>query len=407
MKTHFKGEILSDTKIKSFYRGEGQCYPKISPKITRPVSSLGLEALKKSKENDDHYNWTSFDEKELYTQFSKVPYIKHGLELYSKSNGNHKVVIEDATNEYKIAFLGKLQHYDFPTRLIDITRSYKVAEYFACKLDSNFNKTGRVIKFEVSSNSKYLVDVDRLTITRMLKLIFNREDFINDRKKLTGRSLIGFDESIKNPVFIDKMIVSSLPTSDNYRIKAQKGAFIFMNNIVKGEITALINDDFKVPEESIEYYETDKKIDTLFSLMKNGFCYLTLFPDKDEAIEIEKQISACIKPVAFMLDCLPEDKVYNYYLEEYAKFDRSKHIVNNSIKLDNYIIDYNIKIPRFLTIIRKKHGFDASLNVIKFLKGDFEKYVIKYFDNSNNNVDIKMIHPNYILDRLVQKANDQ
>lgn len=55
-----------------------------------------------------------------------------------------------------------MQHYDVPTRILDITTNALVALYFAC--EGNDDKDGEVLIFDIPNESICYSDSDKVTI---------------------------------------------------------------------------------------------------------------------------------------------------------------------------------------------------------------------------------------------------
>ncbi len=64
--------------------------------------------------------------------------------------------------------LVKLQHYDCPTRLLDITSNALVALFFACQAPQN--KNGKVFVFKIPNKEKYYSNDERVSILSNLSL---------------------------------------------------------------------------------------------------------------------------------------------------------------------------------------------------------------------------------------------
>ena len=78
------------------------------------------------------------------------------------------VIIEGSFTELK--HLIALQHYGFPTRLIDITKSNEIALYFACS--SNYGEEGYIYRFDKTKDIK---TPEAKIIARKIKCIFDFE----------------------------------------------------------------------------------------------------------------------------------------------------------------------------------------------------------------------------------------
>lgn len=80
--------------------------------------------------------------------------------------------------------LVKLQHYGYPTRLLDLTSNLLVATYFAV---CNLNKDGEIIIFDIPNNDIKYFDSDTVSILSAISL--RKDDFSINTEKLPLKAL--------------------------------------------------------------------------------------------------------------------------------------------------------------------------------------------------------------------------
>ena len=193
--------------------------------------------------------------------------------------------------------LVKMQHYDWPTRLLDITSNPLVALFFAC--NENGDKEGCVYVFRVLTKDVLFYDSDTVKILSALP-VFSKEDkellFEECVKKIKKhgkfdaprnadiveklyKQIKTEDASFKKE--IDPLTVLSAyfvqPLKDNNRILKQDGAFIIdgisrTDTECENKLSLLVTCKILI----------DKKSDILKELDALGINEATLFPEIDK-----------------------------------------------------------------------------------------------------------------------------
>lgn len=191
--------------------------------------------------------------------------------------------------------LVKMQHYDLPTRLLDITTNPLVALYFACT--NNNRKDGEVVIFKVKRDNIKYFNSDIVSVISNIskrpvnfnvdvnldKETFNQQEHIQRLIHDIRQEKPYFNDSI-NPSDLNK-VVCVLPKLDNPRIVRQSGAFFLFG----------INENKKNPAR-FEYAPKRIIIDHGFKqsilqeLENIGIDHATLFPEIDNIMKKIKEI---------------------------------------------------------------------------------------------------------------------
>jgi len=178
------------------------------------------------------------------TQWELTPVIKRlGLEKHEKEIIDLFKV--EKTEEYNssmssLDIVAKMQHYGYPTRLVDFTENPLIALYFACQ--SNDNYDGRVIvnegyldlHFDIPFVNALFGMIDKYSFALYEKNIEEFDDFV---KGIVNLPQLKEDQGIHK--FLDIIYnfgrsgIVTMPYRISDRQKAQKSTFlIFPDNIV-------------------------------------------------------------------------------------------------------------------------------------------------------------------------------
>ncbi len=143
-----------------------------------------------------------------------------------------------ATDQSLFQELIRLQHYNFPTRLLDLTRNPLVAIYFACCNSQAKNKDGVIFRFSQVEDSVLNFDDKFIEcLAKRTKCRYNQEDDCCELpcKKCSEENACEY----KDTYFERNWMINGYLA--NPRIDNQQGDFIFINNNSSADIYKFVN----------------------------------------------------------------------------------------------------------------------------------------------------------------------
>lgn len=241
--------------------------------------------------------------------YEMVPNLYRKENYYLKEDLIYRDALVNLPHEFyncktTIEVLVKMQHYEFPTRLMDLTRNSLVALYFACI--GAYDEDGEVLLINIPESNVGFFDSDKITI--LANIAKQKNDFgfsynskIDFKIDVKARAIVNeayfgyLLHSIKEDKAhfydnIDPRHVSSVfaveVKMDNPRIIRQHGAFLIFGvqsspqgEDKKSKCPEFNQDWILKPNGEQLIIDKDKKQDILKELDRMGINRTTLFPE--------------------------------------------------------------------------------------------------------------------------------
>lgn len=277
---------------------------------------LGLLEEEEFTDSDSVYLFRGHADK----NFELLPSIYRKHQWFSNEDKMIREIIMRCPSEFdsmssSFEKLVKMQHYDLPTRLLDVTLNPLVALYFACLTEENTNSDGEIVFFKLPRSEIKYFDSDTVSIISNLALaksdfeIADRysnspEEFHNNHNHHALKLI--HDIRQEKPHFVErinpnhiKSVVFVKPKMDNPRLVRQQGAFLLFGIGNNKHIPAIIPNNWILNPKNKRYVIKHQNKKKLFKQLSTlGISKATLFPEIDMVSQFIKNDYG-LEPVDF------------------------------------------------------------------------------------------------------------
>lgn len=249
--------------------------------------------------NDHLFFYRGHSDKE----YNLRPSIYREKRWFSNEDKLMREIILRCPNEFSsmsTAFekLVKMQHYDLPTRLLDLTENPLVALFFSCVGVPEIDKDGEMLFFKIGKSEIKYFDSD--TVSVISNIAWAKPDFEIQKQYTQSSKEFHNDANIhalrlmhdirqEKPHFSERINPSHLssvvcvkPKLDNPRVIRQDGAFLLFGiNKNKFEPASILDEWRLFPDSKRIIIKAKDKRSILTELMRIGISKAKLFPEID------------------------------------------------------------------------------------------------------------------------------
>lgn len=253
-------------------------------------------------------------------EWGLIPAIYRETGWIQNEDNMFKEIVLHCPDEFKdckttFEYLVKMQHYNMPTRMLDITQNPLIALYFACLNSKSDETDGEVIIFEVPKGEVKYFDSDTVSVISNLsrrpsdlriRLYYKLP--VKDFNEEEDIQLLLHEIRQEKPYFKSEIIASHLnsikfvkPKLDNPRIIKQDGLFILFGMNMAKTNCAEFPEKYIYQDSERFIIDSNSKKSILDQLAKFGISNRKLFPEMPSvANDIREQYKRERKRIKFV-----------------------------------------------------------------------------------------------------------
>ena len=217
------------SSLEGFLRWVAKAHKTLNYINTSPMHNEHFELFFRGISDARYENIPSIFRNEVFLRNEEY-FLNECLANYPQEFQNEKNIFD---------ILVKMQHYGFPTRLLDITKDPLVALYFASRNNSKNSKNGKVVAYFVGQHQ--ILYADSPVVQTIANLAHQKDKTIKDilsakdRKKRNEKLSPGTLELIDT-----QKVLCVKPNKSNERIVRQNGSFLIFGSIFTKDLCPTI-----------------------------------------------------------------------------------------------------------------------------------------------------------------------
>lgn len=164
--------------------------------------------------------------------------------------------------------LVKLQHYGYPTRLLDLTANALVSLYFSCSNIEHHDKDGELIVLDIPNKDIKYDDSDTVAVLAALSLLKSDFKISIIQDEWLVENILNFYDQVSKLLDFNAKFDSFKQNQTNETIKNSLERYQSNNNIPDDRLLDFLQQKMN-SKFGIEYFNTHKFMQALISIIRN------------------------------------------------------------------------------------------------------------------------------------------